>query len=50
MLIHFAKEGTDIDPRLQHVADAKVNYKHLTGGVELIDAIPKNPSGKIVSS
>lgn len=37
------------DPHLQHVADAKVNYKHLTGGVELIDAIPKNPSGKIVS-
>jgi len=33
---------------VKHVADAKVQYKWLTGGVEFIDAIPKNPSGKIL--
>lgn len=27
----------------------KVPYKRLVGGVEFIDAIPKNPSGKMVS-
>ncbi|KAI9462217.1 hypothetical protein HD554DRAFT_2206554 [Boletus coccyginus] len=30
------------------VADNKVGYKHLAGGVEFIDAIPKNPSGKLL--
>jgi len=30
------------------VARAKVNYKHLAGGVEFIDAVPKTPSGKLV--
>jgi len=33
---------------VKHVADAKANYKHLAGGVEFIDAIPKNPSGKLL--
>ncbi|KAJ6621117.1 hypothetical protein B0H10DRAFT_2215383 [Mycena sp. CBHHK59/15] len=33
---------------IKHVADAKIAYKRLTGGVEFIDAIPKNPSGKIL--
>lgn len=32
----------------QHVSDAKVNYKQLAGGVEFVDAIPKNPSGKLL--
>ncbi|KAG5654724.1 hypothetical protein H0H81_007480 [Sphagnurus paluster] len=32
----------------KHVADAKVPYKHLEGGIEFIDAIPKNPSGKML--
>ncbi|PPQ65777.1 hypothetical protein CVT24_011994 [Panaeolus cyanescens] len=32
----------------KHVADAKIHYKHLVGGVEFVDAIPKNPSGKIL--
>jgi len=32
----------------QHVADAKVPYKHLVGGIEFIDAIPRNPSGKLL--
>ncbi|KAG5647554.1 hypothetical protein DXG03_008907 [Asterophora parasitica] len=32
----------------KHVADAKVAYKQLAGGVEFIDAIPKNPSGKML--
>ncbi|KAF5385033.1 hypothetical protein D9615_001355 [Tricholomella constricta] len=32
----------------KHVADAKVPYKQLAGGIEFIDAIPKNPSGKML--
>jgi len=32
----------------KHVSDAKIGYKHLAGGVEFIEAIPKNPSGKIL--
>ena len=34
--------------RRQYVADNKVAYKHLAGGVEFLDAIPKNPSGKLL--
>ncbi|KIJ64488.1 hypothetical protein HYDPIDRAFT_90044 [Hydnomerulius pinastri MD-312] len=33
---------------MTHVADNKVAYKKLAGGVEFIDAIPKNPSGKLL--
>lgn len=33
---------------IKHVADAKVEYKRLAGGVEFIDVIPKNPSGKLL--
>lgn len=32
----------------QFVADNKVAYKHLAGGVEFVDVIPKNPSGKLL--
>ncbi|KAH9178629.1 amp dependent CoA ligase [Lactarius sanguifluus] len=32
----------------KHVADHKVAYKKLAGGVEFVDAIPKNPSGKLL--
>jgi len=32
----------------KHVADNKVAYKHLAGGVEFTDVIPKNPSGKLL--
>lgn len=32
----------------KHVADNKAAYKHLTGGVEFVDVIPKNPSGKLL--
>ncbi|KAG2153049.1 uncharacterized protein EDB93DRAFT_239065 [Suillus bovinus] len=32
----------------KHVADNKIAYKHLAGGVEFLDAIPKNPSGKLL--
>ncbi|KAH6916914.1 amp dependent CoA ligase [Coprinopsis sp. MPI-PUGE-AT-0042] len=32
----------------KHVADHKVPYKRLAGGVVFIDAIPKNPSGKML--
>ncbi|KAJ7878650.1 phenylacetyl-CoA ligase, partial [Mycena leptocephala] len=44
-----SREGDKIKVALiKHVADAKVAYKRLTGGVVFIDAIPKNPSGKIL--
>ena len=33
---------------MQHVADHKVHYKHLAGGVEFVEVIPKNPSGKLL--
>ncbi|KAL4073112.1 hypothetical protein V8B97DRAFT_2022941 [Scleroderma yunnanense] len=32
----------------KHVADNKAPYKQLAGGVEFIDSIPKNPSGKLL--
>ncbi|EGO23638.1 hypothetical protein SERLADRAFT_416040 [Serpula lacrymans var. lacrymans S7.9] len=32
----------------KHVADNKVAYKRLEGGVEFTDIIPKNPSGKML--
>ncbi|KAI0257049.1 amp dependent CoA ligase [Lactifluus subvellereus] len=32
----------------KHVADHKAPYKRLAGGVEFVDAIPKNPSGKLL--
>ncbi|KAI0257045.1 amp dependent CoA ligase [Lactifluus subvellereus] len=32
----------------KYVSDVKVQYKWLKGGVEFIDAIPKNPSGKLL--
>ncbi|KAJ6509014.1 phenylacetyl-CoA ligase [Mycena sanguinolenta] len=33
---------------LKHVADNKVAYKHLAGGVEFVESIPKTPSGKLL--
>ncbi|CAA7269124.1 unnamed protein product [Cyclocybe aegerita] len=33
---------------IQHVAQNKVHYKHLAGGVELVEAIPTSPSGKLL--
>ncbi|CAL1695176.1 unnamed protein product [Somion occarium] len=33
---------------VKFVADNKVYYKRLAGGVEFIDAIPRNPSGKLL--
>ncbi|KAJ3556064.1 hypothetical protein NM688_g2238 [Phlebia brevispora] len=32
----------------KYVADNKVYYKRLAGGIEFVDAIPKNPSGKLL--
>lgn len=32
----------------KHVSDEKVSYKHLAGGIEFIDVIPKNLSGKLL--
>ncbi|KAJ7897114.1 phenylacetyl-CoA ligase, partial [Mycena olivaceomarginata] len=43
------REGEKLKAELKkHVADAKIAYKRLAGGVVFIDAIPKNPSGKIL--
>ncbi|KAJ7581563.1 amp dependent CoA ligase [Mycena floridula] len=36
------------DEIYQHVANSKVKYKWLTGGIQFIDVIPKNPSGKLL--
>ena len=33
---------------MQHVADNKVSYKHLLGGVEFVSVIPTSPSGKLL--
>jgi len=33
---------------VKHVADNKVHFKRLAGGVEFIDMIPRNPSGKLL--
>lgn len=33
---------------IKHVADNKVAYKRLAGGVEFAYVIPKNPSGKLL--
>ncbi|KZS98390.1 phenylacetyl-CoA ligase [Sistotremastrum niveocremeum HHB9708] len=42
-------EGDRIKASIKkHVSDVKVKYKWLEGGVEFIDAIPKNPSGKLL--
>ncbi|KAF9033174.1 hypothetical protein BJ165DRAFT_1515946 [Panaeolus papilionaceus] len=42
-------EANKLKKELQkHVAGVKIHYKHLVGGVEFIDAIPKSPAGKIL--
>ncbi|CCM02957.1 uncharacterized protein FIBRA_05072 [Fibroporia radiculosa] len=33
---------------IKYVAEGKAHYKQLTAGVELVDVIPKNPSGKLL--
>ncbi|PFH53345.1 hypothetical protein AMATHDRAFT_138090 [Amanita thiersii Skay4041] len=33
---------------IKHVADNKVAYKHLAGGVEIVSSIPTSPSGKLL--
>ncbi|KAF5315018.1 hypothetical protein D9619_007429 [Psilocybe cf. subviscida] len=33
---------------IKHVADNKIHYKHLAGGVELVSVIPTSPSGKLL--
>ena len=32
----------------QYVPDEKVSHNHLKGGLEFVDVIPKNPSGKLL--
>lgn len=48
--IKGGKEGAStVKKRIaKHVSDSKVPYKWLVGGVEFVDVIPKNPSGKIL--
>ncbi|KAI0706143.1 phenylacetyl-CoA ligase [Cytidiella melzeri] len=36
------------DSIVKYVHDHKVNYKRLAGGVEFVETIPKNPSGKLL--
>ncbi|KAJ6584758.1 phenylacetyl-CoA ligase [Mycena capillaripes] len=33
---------------IKHVAHHKISYKHLAGGVEFLESIPKTPSGKLL--
>ncbi|KAJ7505503.1 hypothetical protein B0H11DRAFT_1796321 [Mycena galericulata] len=33
---------------IKHVAGHKIGYKHLAGGVEFVQSIPKTPSGKLL--
>lgn len=44
------KKNTKLDTNELHEYINKnlIKYKRLLGGVEIIDAIPKNPSGKIL--
>jgi len=57
VLTQTAAERTKLDPAesekvkaalAEHVANAKVFYKRLAGGVEFVDTIPKNPAGKLL--
>jgi len=42
-------EGAKIKASIQkHVSDNKVYYKRLSGGIEFVPSIPKNPSGKLL--
>ncbi|XP_072396033.1 uncharacterized protein [Diabrotica undecimpunctata] len=41
-------KSIDRDEIKSHVAQQVANYKQLVGGVTVIDAIPRNPSGKIL--
>ncbi|KAF7297833.1 Phenylacetyl-CoA ligase [Mycena kentingensis (nom. inval.)] len=33
---------------IKYIADNKIHYKQLAGGVEFLDVIPRNPSGKLL--
>ncbi|KAG8923732.1 hypothetical protein FRC01_012417 [Tulasnella sp. 417] len=44
-----SKEAEAIKASIRkHVSEVKVRYKWLDGGVEFVDIIPKNPSGKLL--
>ncbi|KAG8949718.1 hypothetical protein FRC04_008258 [Tulasnella sp. 424] len=44
-----SKEAEAIKASIRkHISDVKVRYKWLDGGVEFVDVIPKNPSGKLL--
>ncbi|KAK3093096.1 hypothetical protein FSP39_011032 [Pinctada imbricata] len=42
------KNKTDSNDLMEYVNGKVAPYKHLRGGIELIDQIPKSPSGKIL--
>jgi len=42
-------EAADVKAAIaEHVSDVKVPYKHLAGGIHFVDAVPRNPSGKLL--
>ena len=41
-------EGEVAKEIAKHVEDHKAHYKWLKGGIEFVDTIPKNPSGKLL--
>ncbi|KAG5864122.1 hypothetical protein JTB14_009842 [Gonioctena quinquepunctata] len=42
-------KGTFVPEEVEHFVAARLTkYKHLKGGVEVVDSIPRNPSGKIL--
>ncbi|KAF8146903.1 acetyl-CoA synthetase-like protein [Mycena galopus ATCC 62051] len=44
-----AQQRANVEAALvQYIAEHKVTYKHLGGGIEICDAIPKTASGKIL--
>jgi len=47
-LVDAVGEDVVIEAIKEHVKKSKAKHKWLEGGVEFIDAIPKNPSGKIL--
>ncbi|KAI8459864.1 hypothetical protein BY996DRAFT_4575464 [Phakopsora pachyrhizi] len=47
--IGLKEDPLKLEKMIKHfVSESKVRYKWLDGGVEFVDSIPKNPSGKIL--
>ena len=51
IVVKSASAGSDeaaAEAIKKHVQDHKARHKWLKGGIRFVDAIPKNPSGKIL--